>query len=125
MIMSSRRLLRRRLAVMTALIGSGYAACARLGSAEDVPREEPVETAVPISTAPAETPVPPTPVPEPTPIPTPIPSLAVYYDPSYVMAGYSYETTRKARWVADSLASDPIARVELIAPRPLEGPEVA
>ncbi len=125
MIVSSRRLMRRRLAVMTALVGGGFAACARLGSADDEPRDEPVETAVPISTAPAETPVPPTPVPEPTPVPTPIPSLAVYYDPSYVMAGYSYETTRKARWVADSLAQNPIPRLELIAPRSLEEAEIA
>jgi acetoin utilization deacetylase AcuC-like enzyme len=125
MMMASGRLVRRRLAVMTAVMGAAYAACTRLGLAEDAPREEPVETAVPISTAPAETPVPPTPIPEPTPQPTPIPSLAIYYDPSYVMAGYSYETTRKARWVADSLAGEPIPRIELISPRPLEEPEVA
>jgi acetoin utilization deacetylase AcuC-like enzyme len=42
-----------------------------------------------------------------------------------VLAGFSYETTRKARWVADSLLHEPIPHVELTAPRPLEEPEVS
>lgn len=45
--------------------------------------------------------------------------MNVYYSPDYVGSAYAFETTRKARWVADSLSADPIPEVELVEPRPL------
>jgi len=45
--------------------------------------------------------------------------MRVYYSPEYVGAAYAFETTRKAKWVADSLVTSPIAGVELIEPPPL------
>lgn len=39
--------------------------------------------------------------------------LRVHYLPAYVGAAHSFETTRKARWVADSLLTDPIPGVGL------------
>lgn len=41
--------------------------------------------------------------------------VRVCYTPAYVGAALAFETTRKARWVADSLAADPIPGVELTA----------
>jgi len=43
----------------------------------------------------------------------------LYYSPDYVLAAHSFDTTRKARWIADSLLTDPIEDVELVAPGPL------
>ncbi|HXG28346.1 MAG TPA: hypothetical protein VNJ47_05800 [Nevskiales bacterium] len=43
----------------------------------------------------------------------------VYYSPAYVAAGYAFDTTRKARWVADSLLHAPIPGIELVKPAPL------
>jgi acetoin utilization deacetylase AcuC-like enzyme len=43
----------------------------------------------------------------------------VYYSPTYVGSGYAFDTTRKAQWIADSLAESPIRRVQLIEPAPL------
>lgn len=40
--------------------------------------------------------------------------VRVCYTPAYVGAAHAFETTRKARWVADSLAADPIAGIELV-----------
>ena len=40
-------------------------------------------------------------------------SLPVFYSEDYVVAAHSFDTTRKARWVAESLAADPIAGVRL------------
>ena len=40
----------------------------------------------------------------------------VFYSPEYVGAAYAFETTRKAKWVADSLGSAPIGGVELTPP---------
>ena len=45
--------------------------------------------------------------------------MKVFYSPAYVGAAHGFDTTRKARMVADSLASNPIAGVELVEPRPL------
>ncbi len=50
--------------------------------------------------------------------------MKVFYSEDYVGASYAFETTRKARWVADSLAATPIAGLELVEPRPLTVPEV-
>lgn len=45
--------------------------------------------------------------------------MHVYYSPDYVGATYAFETTRKAKWVADSLLASPIPGVELVEPPPL------
>ncbi len=45
--------------------------------------------------------------------------VAVYYDPSYAAAGYAFPTTRKARWIADSLIAKPIPGITLEQPPPL------
>ncbi len=45
--------------------------------------------------------------------------MRVFYSPAYVGAAHAFETTRKARWVADSLAARPIPGVELAAPQTL------
>ncbi len=51
--------------------------------------------------------------------------LNVFYDRAYTGAAFAFETTRKARWVADSLRDDPIAGVRLAAPEPLTWEQVA
>lgn len=51
--------------------------------------------------------------------------LNVYYDRAYTGSAFAFETTRKATWVAESLASDPIAGIRLVAPRHLGWDEVA
>src|SRR5688500_15740516 len=43
-------------------------------------------------------------------------NLPVFYSPAYVSAARPFDTTRKAKWVADSLRTCPIAGVELIEP---------
>jgi acetoin utilization deacetylase AcuC-like enzyme len=45
--------------------------------------------------------------------------VAVYYDPSYAAAGFAFPTTRKARWIADSLMVRPIPGIVLEQPPPL------
>lgn len=45
--------------------------------------------------------------------------MNVYYSPEYVGSAYVFETTRKAKWVADSLADSPIPGLELVHPRAL------
>ena len=49
--------------------------------------------------------------------------IRVFYSPAYVLAAHSFETTRKARWVADSLGREPLPAptrgVDLVAPDPL------
>src|SRR5262245_64610305 len=45
--------------------------------------------------------------------------VAVYYDPSYAAAGFAFPTTRKARWIADSLIATPIPGITLEQPPPL------
>jgi acetoin utilization deacetylase AcuC-like enzyme len=49
----------------------------------------------------------------------------LYYSPEYTSSAHSFETTRKAAWVADSLLADPIAGVELVTPQPLTWEQVA
>ncbi len=48
-----------------------------------------------------------------------ISGMKVYYSPDYVVAAHAFDTTRKARWVADSLRTAPVDGVELIAPPPV------
>jgi acetoin utilization deacetylase AcuC-like enzyme len=45
--------------------------------------------------------------------------VAVYYDPSYAAADFAFPTTRKARWVADSLLTTPVPGIRLERPPPL------
>ena len=45
--------------------------------------------------------------------------MNVYFDSDYVASGHSFDTTRKAGWVADSLVGQPIGGVTLVAPEPL------
>jgi acetoin utilization deacetylase AcuC-like enzyme len=44
--------------------------------------------------------------------------MKVFYSPSYTIAAHSFETTRKSRWIAESLSREAIAGVELVAPEP-------
>jgi acetoin utilization deacetylase AcuC-like enzyme len=43
----------------------------------------------------------------------------VYYNPAYAAAGYSFPTTRKARWIANSLKANPIYGITLKRPAPI------
>jgi acetoin utilization deacetylase AcuC-like enzyme len=83
------------------------------------------------SPAPSPTPVPaPTPTPEPPPEPTaapapaPPPAVPVFYRPEYALAAFSFETTRKARWVADSLAGAGLEGIQLTPPDLLTEPDL-
>ncbi len=51
--------------------------------------------------------------------------VPVYYSPGYVGSGYAFDTTRKARWVADSLSEASVPGIELAAPGPLTREQVA
>ena len=42
----------------------------------------------------------------------------VFYNPRYVLSGHSFDTTRKAGWIADSLAASPLAGIALVEPAP-------
>ena len=42
--------------------------------------------------------------------------VSVFYSPQYVGSAHDFETTRKAKWVADSLTSHPMPAVELVSP---------
>jgi acetoin utilization deacetylase AcuC-like enzyme len=44
--------------------------------------------------------------------------MDLFYSHSYTLAGYAFDTTRKARWIADSLRAQPIAGVEFVEPTP-------
>jgi acetoin utilization deacetylase AcuC-like enzyme len=44
--------------------------------------------------------------------------MKIFYSPSYTIATHSFETTRKSRWIAESLAREPISGIELVAPEP-------
>lgn len=44
--------------------------------------------------------------------------MDLYYSNSYTLAEYAFDTTRKARWVAESLRAQPIAGVEFVEPAP-------
>ncbi len=56
---------------------------------------------------------------------SPVHQLPVYYRQEYVLAGHRFETTRKARWIAESLVRNPLSGVELTAPEPLAEAEVS
>lgn len=42
--------------------------------------------------------------------------MKLYYSPAYVAASHAFETTRKSRWIAESLDRDPIPGIEVVAP---------
>jgi acetoin utilization deacetylase AcuC-like enzyme len=44
--------------------------------------------------------------------------MKIFYSPSYTIATHSFETTRKSRWIAESLVREPIAGIEVVAPKP-------
>jgi acetoin utilization deacetylase AcuC-like enzyme len=44
--------------------------------------------------------------------------VKIFYSPHYTIATHSFETTRKSRWIAESLAAEPIGGIELVAPEP-------
>lgn len=51
--------------------------------------------------------------------------VQVYYSLAYTSTGYSFDTTRKARWVAESLSESPMPGIELVAPEPLTAEQIA
>jgi acetoin utilization deacetylase AcuC-like enzyme len=51
--------------------------------------------------------------------------VRVYYCPGYVGSGHAFDTTRKARWIVDSLSESPVPGIELAAPEPLTWEQVA
>jgi acetoin utilization deacetylase AcuC-like enzyme len=44
--------------------------------------------------------------------------MKIFYSPRYTIATHSFETTRKSRWIAESLLREPISGIELVAPEP-------
>lgn len=51
--------------------------------------------------------------------------LSVFYSPRYVDTGYEFDTTRKAKWVADSLIESPIRGITLDEPQPVSHAQLA
>jgi acetoin utilization deacetylase AcuC-like enzyme len=51
--------------------------------------------------------------------------MPLFYSPDYVLAAHSFDTTRKAGWVANSLRDRPIAGVRLREPEPLTADQLA
>ncbi len=51
--------------------------------------------------------------------------VSVYYSPMYASMGYSFDTTRKAGWVAESLSESPIPGIDLVEPDPLTTEQIA
>jgi len=45
--------------------------------------------------------------------------VPVYYSPPYSAAAFAFPTTRKAKWIAESLTASPLAGITLEAPQPL------
>jgi acetoin utilization deacetylase AcuC-like enzyme len=45
--------------------------------------------------------------------------MKVFYSDDYVGSGHAFDTTRKSRWIADSLAAHPVRDVGVLAPAPL------
>jgi acetoin utilization deacetylase AcuC-like enzyme len=46
-------------------------------------------------------------------------AIRIFYSPDYVSSGHTFETTRKSKWIVDSLRREPMAEIELLAPDPL------
>jgi acetoin utilization deacetylase AcuC-like enzyme len=51
--------------------------------------------------------------------------VRVFYSPLYVRSAVDFDTTRKAKWIADSLTASPISGIELVEPQPLSRDQLA
>jgi acetoin utilization deacetylase AcuC-like enzyme len=51
--------------------------------------------------------------------------MNVYYSAAYAGSEYAFETTRKSRWIAESLEINPISGVKLVAPDPLSFEQIS
>lgn len=51
-------------------------------------------------------------------------AMKVFYSPEYVGADHAFDTTRKAKWIADSLIERPIPGVDVVAPAPITAEEL-
>lgn len=51
--------------------------------------------------------------------------ISIFYNPSYVGSGYSFDTTRKAAWIAASLENDPIEGIEIQSPNSVTAEELS
>ena len=51
--------------------------------------------------------------------------MRLFFSPQYVLAAHSFDTTRKAAWIAESLRLAPIPGVEVLAPEALTPDQVA
>jgi acetoin utilization deacetylase AcuC-like enzyme len=51
--------------------------------------------------------------------------VSIYYSQMYVGSGFAFDTTRKSRWIAESLSDSPIPGIELVEPSPLTADQVA
>jgi len=52
-------------------------------------------------------------------------TMKVFYSPDYVAASEPFDTTRKSKWIADSLKTDPIEGVKIVAPESLTFEQIA
>ena len=50
--------------------------------------------------------------------------IPIYYSNAYTAASHSFDTTRKSKWIADSLQAAPITGIELVEPIPLTAEQV-
>lgn len=48
----------------------------------------------------------------------------VFYSSTYAGSDYAFDTTRKATWIAESLAQSPIRGIELVEPTPLRAEQL-
>ena len=51
--------------------------------------------------------------------------MRLFYSSDYTAASASFDTTRKSGWIAESLSSNPIPGVDIVAPTPLTFQEIA
>jgi acetoin utilization deacetylase AcuC-like enzyme len=51
-------------------------------------------------------------------------AVRVYYSPGYVASEHAFDTTRKSKWIADSLSASPIPGIEMVEPEPLSRAQV-
>ncbi len=51
-------------------------------------------------------------------------AMKVFFSPDYVLAAHSFDTTRKAGWIALSLEQEPISRVTVCEPKPISVEQV-
>lgn len=47
-------------------------------------------------------------------------TVPIFYGPAYVGSRFAFDTTRKAKWIAESLVDAPIPGVKLVGPNPLK-----